>query len=168
MRPYQGRGKARAQVFFLYYALWILLNGRMSGDVLLTGLPVCALVYLFTWKIAGLVPKREQTLLRRIPALAGYSVCLVREIVRANMQVLRLVFALDREVEPRLVPVRTDLREEGLRVILANSITLTPGTITVQMHGGGLLVHALDSSTAEGLEDTVFERRLKEMEGDGE
>ena len=154
-------------MFFVYYGLWLLLNGRASGDVLLVGLPVCALVYLFTWKIVGLTPKREWGMLRRVPALAGYCACLVGEIVKANLQVLRLVFSLREEVEPQLVPVRTQLREEGLRVLLANSITLTPGTITVQMEDDRLLVHALDTSTAEGIEDTVFERKLREMEGKG-
>jgi multicomponent Na+:H+ antiporter subunit E len=49
-------------------------------------------------------------------------------------------------------------------VILANSITLTPGTITVSLTDDHLLVHCLDKSLAEGMDDSVFVRLLQKME----
>ena len=67
-------------------------------------------------------------------------------------------------MEPVIVRVHTDLKSETARVILANSITLTPGTITVSMTDNDLLVHCLDKSLSEGMEDSVFVRLLKKME----
>ena len=67
-------------------------------------------------------------------------------------------------MEPVIVHVHTDLKSETARVILANSITLTPGTITVSLTGDQLLVHCLDRSLSEGMEDSVFVRLLQKME----
>ena len=69
-------------------------------------------------------------------------------------------------MEPVLVRVYTDLKTETARVILANSITLTPGTITVSLAGNELLVHCLDKSLSQGMEDSVFVQLLKKMEED--
>ena len=67
-------------------------------------------------------------------------------------------------MEPVIVHVHTDLKTEAARVILANSITLTPGTITVSLTEDVLLVHCLDKSLAAGMEDSVFVRLLKKLE----
>ena len=67
-------------------------------------------------------------------------------------------------MEPCLVRFRTDLRTEPARVALANSITLTPGTLTVSLEGNDLLVHALDREMARGLDDSIFVRQLRRME----
>ena len=63
-----------------------------------------------------------------------------------------------------LVKVHTDLKTETARVILANSITLTPGTITVSLTEQELLVHCLDKTLAEGMEDSSFVKLLKKLE----
>ena len=67
-------------------------------------------------------------------------------------------------MEPVIVHVHTNLKTEIARVILANSITLTPGTITVSLTDDDLLVHCLDKSLAEGMEDSAFVKLLEEME----
>ena len=71
------------------------------------------------------------------------------------------------EMEPVIVKFRTKLRTEGARVMLANSITLTPGTITVSLEGDELTVHCLDVSLAEGMEDSAFVKLLEKIEGKG-
>ena len=69
------------------------------------------------------------------------------------------------EVEPCLIRFRTDLRSEAARVALANSITLTPGTLTVFLEGKDFLIHALDRSMARGVNESIFVRQLRRMEG---
>ena len=63
-----------------------------------------------------------------------------------------------------LVRFRTTLRTRVARVLLANSITLTPGTITVTLEGDELTVHCLDKTLAEGLSDGIFVRELEKLE----
>ncbi len=67
-------------------------------------------------------------------------------------------------MEPVIVHLHTNLKTETARVILANSITLTPGTITVSLTDQDLLVHCLDKSLSDGMEDSVFVRLLEKLE----
>ena len=68
------------------------------------------------------------------------------------------------QVEPQLVHFTSDLKSEMAKVILANSITLTPGTITVSLEGSDFYVHCLDREFAEGMEHSVFVELLEKME----
>ena len=86
------------------------------------------------------------------------------EILKANIGVMQLILSPKMEVEPKLVRFRTDLKTDLARVILANSITLTPGTITVTLEGDEYLVHCLDKSMAEGMDDSIFVYLLHQLE----
>ena len=68
------------------------------------------------------------------------------------------------EIQPKLVRFKTDLKQELSKVVLANSITMTPGTITVSLTEDEYVVHCLDEELAEGMEDSVFVQKLHKME----
>ena len=85
-------------------------------------------------------------------------------MLRAGFVVMRMIYVRPREIRPKLVRFRTPLRMDRHRALLANSITLTAGTITVEAEGDTLLVHTLDVSLAEGIEDSTFQRRLERLE----
>ena len=86
------------------------------------------------------------------------------EIFKCNIAVLKLILSPDQEPEPQLHYFKTGLRTDPARVTLANSITITPGTITCTMEDDQLCVHALDRTLAEGLTQGESERRLKALE----
>lgn len=102
--------------------------------------------------------------LKIFPYMFLYAIVLLVEIVRANFSIIRIVLAPEIEVEPCILKFRTALKSTAARVALANSITLTPGTITVSIDGDELLVHALNHEFAGGLEGSVFEKILSGME----
>lgn len=154
-------------MLLVYFGLWVLFNGRADADVLITGAGAALLVYLFTWKIIGLTPKKELAGWKKTGKYLRFFGVLFVEILKANWMVLKLVLDPKSEVEPQLVKIRTGCREEMHRVLLSNAITLTPGTITVGQDEDTLVIHALDRTTAEGIEDTVFEQMLAETEGEG-
>ena len=108
--------------------------------------------------------RKELRFYKRMPAFFQYLYYLIKEIVFSNIAVSRMILTRKEEMEPVIVHVRTSLKSETARVILANSITLTPGTITVSLTDDKLLVHCLDKSLAEGMEDSVFVRLLQKME----
>ena len=93
---------------------------------------------------------------------------LLIEIVRANVAVCHFVLSGTNEVEPIMVSFRTTLKSNLAKVILSNSITLTPGTITVSLHGDEVIVHCLDRSLAYGMEESSFVKMLEHMERIGE
>ena len=68
------------------------------------------------------------------------------------------------DVEPAVVKFKSSLKSERARVALANSITLTPGTVTVRLQFDEFTVHCLDKSLAEGLNDSIFVKLLERIE----
>ena len=105
-------------------------------------------------------------LIRRLPRVFLYLFYLFGQVVVSNLQVIeRILFPQKRKGGGRLVWFRTDLKEEGTRLTLANSITLTPGTVTVSLKGNYLCVHALDEDFAKGVKENGFAPRLERWEG---
>lgn len=146
----------------LIYGFWVVLNGRITWEIALLGLAVTALTMLFTCKFCDWSLKKEWGLYRCVPQLIAYSGVVIWEIVKANWALGRTVYK--KRPEPAVRTVETKLKSRFARMVLANSITLTPGTITLSLKGNHLTVHCLTDEMAEGLEDTVFEKRLLKME----
>ena len=152
-------------MLFLLFGFWVLLNGQWTGEIAVVGAVLSVLIYLFIWKFMDYSPRKEWALVKRLPGALAYLGCLIVEIVRSCLATIRLIWSPKWEVQPRLVSFRTRLRGNYARVILANSITITPGTITVTMQGDKLLVHCLDEDFAEGLAGSALETRLMKLEG---
>ena len=149
----------------VYFVLWVILNGRVSWEVLILGIPIALGLDFFIRRALNIrFPSSPFALVRLLPGALLYAGTLICAIVKANLGVIRLILAPKIEVEPCLVRVRTKLKTHAAQVALANSITLTPGTVTVALEGDELLVHALTRKMAEGLANSEFERRLLQME----
>lgn len=148
----------------LFFLVWVIFNGRLTLEIAVFGIAVSAAVFAFVCKYMDYSLQREKRLYRKLPQYVRYALVLIREIVSANLAVCRLILTRKETVEPVLVRIHTDLKTETAKVILANSITLTPGTITVSMTGQELLVHCLDKSLSEGMEDSVFVKLLQKLE----
>jgi len=151
-------------MFICFFALWVVLNGRWTTEIGVFGLVFAALAYAFTWKYMGYSPKVDIALFMRVPSALRYGVNLVVEIVKANLAVTRMILKQDFVPEPQLVQFDVDLKKNRHLVALANSITLTPGTITVDLDENHFLVHALDASFVDGLDDGGFVQQLMQME----
>lgn len=151
-------------MFLIFFLLWVIFNGRITVEIAVIGLLVAGTVYWFMCRFMGLSPKTELLYLRKGGYLLRYLFCLIREIVTANVTAMRLVLSAREQVEPCIVQFETDLASGFSRFLLANSITLTPGTITVAVEGNRFTVHCLDRSLSEGLEECVFVKLLRRME----
>ena len=152
------------RVFFLLFGFWVLLNGQWTGEIAVVGAVLSGLIYLFCWKFMDYSPRKEWALLKRVPWALAYLAALVREIVRSCMATIRLVWSPSLVPQPCLKSFETKLKGNYAKVMLANSITITPGTITVNMQGNKLLVHCLDEDFAEGLADSALDKRLMKLE----
>lgn len=152
-------------MFFLLFGFWLLLNGRWTGEIALTGAVVCGLIYIFAWKFMGYSPRVEWHLLRRLPRAIGYGLFLVKEVALSVWQTIRFIWSPKVTVQPEIVSFHTKLKTDTAKVLLANSITLTPGTITVDFRDDEMLVHCLDESLDAGLEGSQMEEKLMKLEG---
>ena len=155
-------------MLLVFFLAWVIFNGRVTAEILLFGGAVSVLMLGFCCKFMDYSLKKERNFYRKMPAVCRYIWLLVKEIVKANLTVCRMILTRREVMEPAIVRVHTDLKTETAKVMLANSITLTPGTITVAMTGQELLVHCLDKSLAEGMEDSEFVKLLKAMEEEAE
>lgn len=153
-------------MFFLFFFVWIILNGRITVEIVIFGLILSAVLFYFICRFMDYSMKKELMLFHLIPLFFQYFYVLIQEIVKANLCVLKIIISPEIQPEPALVYFGTDLQSELSKVILANSITLTPGTITVSLEDNRFCVHCLDRVLAEGMENSVFVELLKKMEAE--
>jgi len=151
-------------MLLLFFIVWVVFNGRLTLEIALFGVAVAGAVFAFVCKFMGYSLQKELRFYKKIPSFCQYLYYLVKEIIAANITVSRMILTRKEQMEPVIVHVHTDLKTETARMILANSITLTPGTITVALTENDLLVHCLDKSLSKGMEDSVFVRLLHKME----
>lgn len=154
-------------MYLLYFLAWIIFNGKVTTEIVIFGIVIAAAVFAFTCKFMGYSLKKEKKLYRKSFLILRYIGVLMVEIIKANADVVKFIFNDKEVVEPVIVTFQTNLKSELSRVILANSITLTPGTITISLEGDELVVHCLDKSLAEGMEDSIFVKLLEEIERKG-
>ncbi len=151
-------------MYILFVLFWILLNGRFTVEILIFGLVIAAAVYIFICRFLDYSPRKDLCLLKSLGLLIWYILVLLKEIIEANIKVLKFVYSPKYVPEPVICYFKADLKSGFARVLFANSITLTPGTITVSVNDNEFCVHALDIALAEGLEEGGFVRILKKME----
>ncbi|MCF0133197.1 MAG: Na+/H+ antiporter subunit E [Blautia sp.] len=151
-------------MLLLFFAVWLIFNGQITTEILIFGVVISGLMFAFICKFMDYSIRREKILFMRSGYLLKYLVVLIIEIVKANIAVVRLILSSTEVCEPVMVTFKTTLRSKISRVILANSITLTPGTITVSLWEDELIVHCLDKSMAEGMDNSVFVEMLEKME----
>lgn len=154
-------------MLLLFFCAWIIFNGRITVEILILGVVISALVFAFVCKFMDYSTEKEKGFYKKFFYLIGYAFLLVKEIIVANVQVVHMIWTQKEVIEPVIVKFRVNLETELARVILANSITLTPGTITVLLEENEYTVHCLDKSLAEGMENSVFVKMLEKIERRG-
>ena len=152
-------------MFFLLFGFWILLNGQWTTEIALVGVVVCGLLYAFIAAFMDYSPHKEWAVARRLGKAACYAVYLVGEVFKSAFAVIRLIWSPRLVTEPRLSSFHTRLRTDAGKVVLANSITLTPGTITVDVRKDKFLIHCLDQEFDVGQEGFDMESRVMQVEG---
>lgn len=154
-------------MFFLFYLLWIVFNGRITLEILLIGLPIALALAFFSARFLDMSPKDDLRRLKKLPRFLKYLCFLMKEILLSALHVMKLVWTPSaKSIKPCLKTFHTGLKTEECNVVLADSITLTPGTITVHAEGDRLTVHCLDASLGEGLENNDMLRHVSELEAD--
>ena len=157
-------GEWRIYMFIVYFALWVILNGKWTTEIGIFGVIFAAALYAFSCRFMGYSLKKDLRYLRRLPTTIRYGATLLAEIFKANVTVMKMILDKNFEPQPQLVHFESGLKEVRHRVALADSITLTPGTITCQLEGDHYLVHCLDAAMVDGLDNGVFVEKLTQME----
>ena len=150
-------------MFVVFFLLWLIFNGRVTLELVLFGLAAAGLAYFFAYRIVGYTIRTDLRMLQNIPWLMRYIGNLLIEIVKSAVEVSRVALTPGLRPDPVFVEFHSGFESEFSNVLLADSITLTPGTITVYQEGDFFVIHCLRKEYAEGIEDSSFIRLLRQM-----
>lgn len=153
-------------MFILLLLLWIILNGKINVEILCIGILVVSAVSYFMYKNLGYSSSNDGKLMRKIAWGLWFLGIVVIEVVKSGLAVLKFVVEKDINIQPQIVVFRVPIKTDFLKMILANAITLTPGTITLHIEGDKFYVHAFDYTFGEELQGSVFITALKKIEDD--
>ena len=152
-----------ASLTLILAAAWLVWSGDREALLLTFGGVSCLLVVVVCLRM-GIVEHPSRAVfvgLRHLP----YVPWLLLEILKANFDVARIILQPKLPIRPHLIRVHASQRSELGQVIYANSITLTPGTISLDLREGRILVHALTDEAADGLEKGEMDARVARLEG---
>jgi multicomponent Na+:H+ antiporter subunit E len=152
-------------IFILLMTFWLLISASADWQHILVGVFFCTILTVFWSSLSISAENKTDFKLKQGFLLIKYFFFLAIEIVVANINVAMIVLNPRLPISPGIVIMRCDLERSLLRVLYVNSITLTPGTITVELEDNLLIVHALTEDVAHGVEDWALSRRLMELEG---
>jgi len=147
-------------------ALWLLLSGVYTPLMLLFALASVGLVLVVAARMDA-IDHEGHPLHLRLGRTLAYGVWLAGEIARANLDVARRILAPSLPIAPRMVRLVPGQRTDLGRTLYANSITLTPGTVSVKLSEAEVLVHALSREGAEELAGGEMDRRVQALERTG-
>jgi len=145
------------------YLLWLAFNGRLTLEIALIGIPVTGMVYLISLKTLNITAKRDLGRLARFPRFAGYFLFLLKETLKCALHVGSLIWRGE-QPDSCLYIFESGLKKKLSGVILADSITLTPGTITVEDEDGKFTIHCLEASSGPETENGEMLRRIRKLE----
>lgn len=151
-------------MYLIFFLIWVIFNGKLNLEITLFGLVIAGLMYCFLVKFLDYKPSTDKLLAKRGLFILYYCLVLFKEIILANVAVLKKLVTERYDVEPIMVEFDAPLQSKFARVLLANSITLTPGTITVSLKENHLQVHCLDKEFGVGIDQSIFVRLLQQME----
>jgi len=149
--------------------IWLIANGTLATDTVLTGVVITAAIALAfaafsrVYSVIRWSPRVIYTYLR-------YLGVFLYELVKANLNVMRYVFSPNIDIHPGIVEIKTQLQSPIGRLALANSITLTPGTLVVDIRGDSLFIHWINVTATDPVAATRevsgrFEKYLKVIYG---
>lgn len=145
------------------FGLWLLLSGLFEPFLLALGVLSCALVVWVAMRM-HVLDIEGQPLHLSVLACARYIPWLLKEIAKANIDVVRCILDPALPIAPRVIEVPSTQRSAMTRTIYANSITLTPGTVSIDVTDDTITVHALTRASADGIASGEMGERVTALE----
>mgnify|MGYP005844161345 FL=1 len=161
--------KSRLFVFVLSVLVWLALVGVGNPQEIAVGAVIALLVSLAAGHFLITTAKQRHPLLRLLHGI-GYFFLFLWEMIKANVHVAYIVLHPLLPINPGIIKIKTELTKDSAITVLTNSITLTPGTLTVDVNSEAkeIYVHWIDVKATEVAECTAligarFEPTLKEV-----
>jgi multicomponent Na+:H+ antiporter subunit E len=160
------RGEASLSAILLLLLIlaisWLLWSGLYKPLLMGLGVFSCVLSVYLAHRMGFF--RHQQGLVSLLPRLPGYWLWLLKEIIVSSLEVARLILKPSLSISPTVVVLEAEAQTDVGQVILGNSITLSPGTVTLDLHEGKLLIHCLTSESAIELQKGEANRRAAALE----
>ncbi len=148
----------------LLFAIWLIWSGHYTPLLLAFGVLSCLLVVFISHRMR--IIDLEGHPIHLLTGLPSYALWLAWALVQSNIDIARLVLNPRLPIAPRMIRVKASQKTHLGQAIYANSITLTPGTVTVDIEDGVIEVHALTEESARELLDGEMDRRVTRLENE--
>ena len=132
----------------IYFLFWLAYTSSLAPEELIIGIIIAAFLSLFTYKSFTQI-KSEHNIFKRTAAFITYIPIFIIEMVKANIDVARRVINPNLPINPGIVKINTNLQSDYAKLFLANSITLTPGTLTMDIEDDYLYIHWIDITSSD-------------------
>jgi multicomponent Na+:H+ antiporter subunit E len=151
-------------MFFLYLVLWLIFSMRLSIGIMVAGIILSAAVYRFACAYMGYSIANDYKFIRKGFLAIQYAFIFLWEASKSVIAVLEIAFKPKVTIEPCILYFRTDLKTNQALVVLANSVTLMPGSVVVALENGVYCIHCLDPKLVENIENSAPVRQLRKLE----
>ncbi|KPU42307.1 Na(+)/H(+) antiporter subunit E [Oxobacter pfennigii] len=149
-------------IFLLY---WIVLSERFTLEGILTGSFIAMFVIFINKALREDYKPGINFNLKKMTYGIKYILILIKEVIIANINVAKVILSPALKISPVMIKIKTDIKSEFLKTLYCNSITLTPGTITVMTDKDTLLIHCLKEDYAKGLQNSEMKNIIARLEG---
>ena len=143
-------------------AFWLLISGHNTALILALGVASIAFVIYIAHRMD--VVDHESQPLHLTLKLPGYFAWLIKEVILANLLVVKHIWLGNNTISPTLTTITASQKTDIGKVIYANSITMTPGTVTINVEGDQFMVHALLRESIEELQAGEMDHRVTQLE----
>ena len=148
----------------MLFAIWLLWSGHYTALLLGLGVLSCLLSVYLCQRMGIIDLEGHPT--HMLFGFVAYLPWLAWALVRANLSIARCILTPSLPISPRLIRVKASQKTHLGQVIYANSITLTPGTVSVDVEEGAITVHALTQDAASEVLAGPMDRRVTRLENE--
>ena len=148
-------------LFFILFSFWLLMSGHYNVLIVSLGIISCAFC-VYVAKRGKLIDD-EGLPIFFMPRLLNYLIWLFKEILKSNLSTAKVI--INGKVEPETFTVKASQVTDVAKVTYANSITLTPGTVTTKIQKGVFEVHALNSDFGNDVRTNEMDKKVTWLEG---
>lgn len=154
-------------VFLMLTTFWLILTPIRNLQSIIIGTSASLLVVLYSRDIAFTDNEMPKYSLRNLFIYIKFILMLLVEIVKSNINVALIVLNPSLPLSPCLIKVPVKFKKDVVKVIYANAVSLTPGTITIEIQEDGFIIHALTKEAADGMRDSIIEYYCRKLDDVG-
>lgn len=150
-----------AKMWLLLSLFFIVLTESFSVLNVVTGILVAGIVQHLNNEHA---PNLGSLNIKTFGLWLWFLITLIKEVIVSNLQVAQIVLSREMAIDPKIIAYESHLKNDFLLTVYANAITLTPGTMTVEINKNKMNIHCLNDGYAQGLEGSALEKILLKIE----